>query len=251
MSLVQGAIAANRFGMGARPDEILAASSDPRGWLKAQIRPSAALIPADGLMTVEQVFTERRDAYADMMSSGAPAAKLTAKKSDGPAARPAAGTPQQQAVRKEIQKEARDGLQTEIQARSRHAASTADPFAERWARFWSNHFTVAARNAQLIGIVGPFERDAIRPNLFGSFANLLGNATFHPTMLIYLDANRSIGPSTDVAQRRNAGLNENLAREILELHTLGVGSGYTQADVIEFAKALTGWTVGGQAGAGA
>jgi uncharacterized protein (DUF1800 family) len=255
MSLLQGAIAANRFGLGARPGEILAASSDPRGWLKAQIRPDAAVIPAEGLMSVEQVFTERREAYADIMSAAGsaarPAAKRSANSPAGPPAKPAAGSPQQQAVRKEIQKESRDGLQLEIQARSRRAASTADPFAERWARFWSNHFTVAARNAQLIGIVGPFERDAIRPHAFGSFANLLGHATFHPTMLIYLDANRSIGPSTDAARRRDAGLNENLAREILELHTVGVGSGYTQADVIEFAKALTGWTVGGQGRPGA
>ena len=81
--------------------------------------------------------------------------------------------------------------------------------------------------------------------MFGNFQALLGAASFHPGMLVYLDAARSIGPSTQAAQRRDAGLNENLAREILELHTLGVGSGYTQADIIEFAKALTGWTVGG------
>jgi uncharacterized protein (DUF1800 family) len=242
MSLLQGAIAANRFGLGARPGEILAASTDPRGWLKAQIRPDAALISGDGLMSVTQVFTERREAYAGMASSTAPAPPRPAD----PAAAKVDASPRLQAVRKEIQKESRDGLLLEVQARSRQAASTSDPFAERWARFWSNHFTVAARNAQLIGIVGPFEREAIRPHVFGSFAGLLGNATFHPTMLIYLDANRSIGPSTDAAQRRKAGLNENLAREVLELHTLGVGAGYSQADVIEFAKALTGWTVGGQ-----
>jgi uncharacterized protein (DUF1800 family) len=80
--------------------------------------------------------------------------------------------------------------------------------------------------------------------VFSNFQTLLGHASFHPAMLIYLDANRSIGPSTQAAQRRNAGLNENLAREIMELHTMGVGSGYTQADIIEFAKALTGWTIG-------
>ncbi|MBI1360772.1 MAG: DUF1800 family protein [Alphaproteobacteria bacterium] len=259
MSLLQGAIAANRFGLGARPGEILAASSDPRGWLKAQIRPDAALIPADGLMTVEQVFTERREAYANMSPDDL--AKLGGKRkaaadpsmqtSDGSRPEPGGQNPAlaniPQEVRKEIQKEARQGLQQEIAARSRHAAATPDPFAERWVRFWSNHFTVAARNPQLIGIVGPFERDVIRAHAFGSFAGLLGASTFHPTMLVYLDANRSIGPSTQVAERRKLGLNENLAREVLELHTMGVDTGYTQADVIEFAKALTGWTVGGQA----
>lgn len=148
-------------------------------------------------------------------------------------------------IQQQIQREAREGLQKEIEARGRHAATTTRPFAERWSRFWANHFTVAARNAQIIGLVGPFEREAIRPYVFSSFQTLLGHATFHPGMLVYLDANRSIGPSTQAAQRRNAGLNENLAREIMELHTLGVGSGYTQADIIEFAKALTGWTIGG------
>lgn len=243
MSLLEGAIAANRFGLGARPGEISAAASDARGWLKAQVRSDAAVIPADGLMSAGQVFAERREAYADLPQGGGPKRKST----DGQAT----VTPQQRMIRQQIQKEVREGLQREIEARERHAAATADPFAERWARFWSNHFTVAARNAQLIGIVGPFEREAIRPHVFGSFANLLGHATFHPTMLIYLDANRSIGPSTAVAERRKAGLNENLAREVLELHTVGVGSGYTQADVIEFAKALTGWTVGGQMRPGA
>src|SRR5262249_14303554 len=98
---------------------------------------------------------------------------------------------------------------------------------------------------QLVPMVGPFEREAIRPNVFGSFAMLLGASSFHPCMLTYLDAAKSFGPSTEMAKRRNVGLNENLAREILELHTMGVGSGYTQADIIEFAKALPGWTVGG------
>jgi uncharacterized protein (DUF1800 family) len=255
MTLLQGAIAANRFGLGARPGEILTASSDPRGWLKAQIRSDAAIISGEGLMSVEQVFEERRDAYADMAAAGGgPRPGATKRAAAGDPANTqksgAGATPAQQEVRKMIQRESRDGLQKEIKARSRFAASTQSPFAERWVRFWSNHFTVAARNAQLIGIVGPFERDVIRPNAFGSFAGLLGHATFHPTMLIYLDANRSIGPSTTAAQRRKAGLNENLAREVLELHTVGVGSGYTQADVIEFAKALTGWTVGGPGGGG-
>src|ERR1700749_898217 len=200
MTLLQGAIAANRFGLGARPGEIQAASSDPRGWLKAQIRPDAAIIPADGLMSVEQVFEERRDAYADMAATGglrpgagkrAAAANKPADGDNANAQKAGAGTTTaQQEVRKMVQRESRDGLQKEIEARSRFAASTQSPFAERWVRFWSNHFTVAARNAQLIGIVGPFERDAIRANAFGSFAGLLGNATFHPTMLIYLDSNR-------------------------------------------------------------
>lgn len=232
MSQLQAAIAATRFGMGARPGEIKGATSDPRGWLKAQIRTDAAIIPGADLLSIKQVLEARQDAY-----SGAGMAPPGAQGQGG------VRTEAQQKIQQQIQREAREGLQQEVEARSRHAATTADSFAERWLRFWANHFTVAARNAQTIGVVGPFEREAIRPHVFGRFSLLLGHASFHPGMLIYLDAVRSIGPSTMAAERRDAGLNENLAREILELHTLGVGSGYTQADIIEFAKALTGWTI--------
>jgi uncharacterized protein (DUF1800 family) len=238
MSQLQGAIAATHFGMGARPGEIEAASSDPRGWLKAQIKSDAALVPADGLMSVKQVFEARREAYGGMPPPGAPGAPGAQNPQNG------VRTEAQQKIQQQVQRETREGLAREIDARGRHAAATPASFAERWTRFWSNHFTVAARNAQIIGLVGPFEREAVRPHVFGSFAELLGASTFHPAMLTYLDANRSIGPSTEAAKRRDAGLNENLAREILELHTMGVGSGYTQADIIEFAKALTGWTIG-------
>lgn len=229
MSRLLGAIAATRFGLGARAGEIADAASDPRGWLERQIRPDAAVMPAGDLSSTQQVF----------------AARIEDAGMAGP--RPAAGGDDeaQRALQQRIQREAREGLQREIEARMRHAAATPDPFAERWLRFWSNHFTVAARNAQTIGLVGPYEREAIRPHVFGSFVSLLGRAVLHPGMLVYLDAARSIGPSTLAAQRRDAGLNENLAREVFELHTMGVGSGYSQADIVEFAKALTGWTVSG------
>jgi uncharacterized protein (DUF1800 family) len=242
MSQLQGAIAVTRFGMGARPDEIAAASSDPRGWLRAQIKADAAVIPAGNLLSAKQVFEQRQNPGG--MLPGAPGAP----RPPGPPGAPGqAGQANdlQRMILQQVQRETRDGLQKEIDARSRQAATTSSPFAERWHRFWANHFTVAARNAQVIGLVGPFESEAIRPHVFSHFQTMLGHASFHPGMLVYLDANRSIGPSTQAAQRRNAGLNENLAREIMELHTLGVGSGYTQADIIEFAKALTGWTVGG------
>lgn len=239
MSLIDGAIAANRFGLGARPGEIEAAATDARAWLVRQVRPQAAIMPNEvvaglNLKSAKTVLTERGAAYMDGVSrsdmaeaeaGGAPSADVT------------------RTVLRQVRRETRTGLQREISARALIGATSMAPFAERWARFWSNHFTVAARNAQTIGVVGPFEREAIRPHVFGSFADLLVASSFHPGMLIYLDANRSIGPSTEPARRRGAGLNENLAREILELHTMGVGSGYTQADIIEVAKALTGWTV--------
>lgn len=228
MTRLQGAIAATRFGMGARPGEIKAASSDPRGWLKAQIRSDAAVISDQGLMSVKEVFEERQDA-----ATSVPPAQ---RGKDGVASEA------QQMARQQMLRDTREALFREIAARSQQAATTPDSFAERWSRFWANHFTVAARNAQLVGLVGPFEREAIRPYIFSSFSTLLGHASFHPGMLIYLDAARSIGPSTRVAERRDAGLNENLAREIMELHTLGVNGGYGQADVQTLAAIITGWT---------
>jgi uncharacterized protein (DUF1800 family) len=93
------------------------------------------------------------------------------------------------------------------------------------------------------GLVAPFEIEAIRPNMFGRFVDLLTAVTLHPAMLLYLDNASSIGPDSRAGQRRDKGLNENLARELMELHTLGVDGGYTQADVTEMAKILTGWTI--------
>ncbi|MEL6793301.1 MAG: DUF1800 domain-containing protein, partial [Pseudomonadota bacterium] len=115
-------------------------------------------------------------------------------------------------------------------------------FYERLAWFWGDHFAVSGKNFRNRALVGRFEADAIRPNLSGRFADLLRAASLHPSMLIFLDQHKSIGPNSKAGLNRGRGLNENLAREILELHTLGVGAGYTQADVTEFAELLTGVT---------
>ena len=92
-------------------------------------------------------------------------------------------------------------------------------------------------------IAGAFEREAIRAHVLGRFADMLQAVETHPAMLIYLDNARSIGPNSQAGKNRGRGLNENLAREILELHTLGVRTVYTQDDVTSFAKVITGWTV--------
>ncbi len=133
----------------------------------------------------------------------------------------------------------------EALARARLAASTPAGFRERWTLFWCNHFTVAAKNQDTMVAVGPFEREAIRPHVFKSFAELILASSMHPGMILYLDQQQSIGPDSLAAQRRNGrvGLNENLGREIMELHSVGADAGYTQADVTEFARALTGWSV--------
>jgi uncharacterized protein (DUF1800 family) len=95
----------------------------------------------------------------------------------------------------------------------------------------------------MVGLSGTLEREAIAPNLLGSFEDLLLAVEQHPAMLIYLNNEKSFGPNSRIAKKRKIGLNENLAREIMELHTLGVDGGYSQGDVIELAKGITGWSV--------
>lgn len=147
----------------------------------------------------------------------------------------------------------RQAYVTEMQARMAHGVATDTPLLERMVLFWSNHFSVSRDKARLVGVVGAYEREVIRAHVTGRFADMLVAATRHPAMLFYLDNQQSIGPGSRQAisatekpkakKPKSVGLNENLAREILELHTLGVDGGYTQADVTSFAKVITGWTV--------
>lgn len=132
---------------------------------------------------------------------------------------------------------------SELIARLNLAVETSHPFVERWVRFWSNHFTVSARSLHLASLSGAFEREAIRPNVFGSFTDLLLASTFHPAMIIYLDNDKSYGPNSPFGRREQKGYNENLAREILELHTMGVDGGYNIDTIKELALALTGWRI--------
>ena len=230
MSLSQQArasIAVTRFGMGARPGEIAAATSDPVAYLKAQISPAGADQPVgdlasttEGLAAFSRFQMERKQARA-------------------------AGQPQ--AVVKDDFKPIREAVASEFLARMQLASATDAGFRERWALFWFNHFTVSDTKQAAIPVIGAFEREAIRPRVFGRFEDLLAASSTHPAMLLYLDQAHSIGSDSPAGLRRGGGggLNENLAREIMELHTLGVGSGYTQADVTEFARALTGWSIPG------
>ncbi|TAD77726.1 MAG: DUF1800 domain-containing protein [Sphingomonadales bacterium] len=151
--------------------------------------------------------------------------------------------------------EARRVLADDIGVRVNLAVSSPAPMIERLVHFWANHFSVSVGKPGTQFEVGPHEFAAIRPHVLGRFADMLKAAVLHPAMLLYLDQFQSIGPNAPFAQararrggdtpERPRGLNENLAREVLELHTLGVDGGYTQADVTEFARALTGWTVPG------
>ena len=223
------AIATNRFGLGARPGELAACAGDPRGWLEAQLNRGPAVIPDPGLQstatmvaTIDKVRAQNRDAKA--------AADVNAVVKLGEIYRPV--------------------YVGEVAARLRQAATTDRPFLERITQFWSNHFAVSVDKAVVLGVAGSYEREAIRPNVLGSFAQLLLAVERHPAMLLYLDNFRSVGPDSLLAGRaqeragRTLGINENLAREIMELHTLGVNGGYTQADVTAFAKVITGWSIG-------
>ena len=117
------------------------------------------------------------------------------------------------------------------------------PFRERLVDFWMNHFTVSRRNGLAGLLVGTLERDAVRPHVTGRFADMLVAVTTHPAMLVYLDNTGSVGPNSPFGARSRRGLNENLAREVLELHSLSPAGGYTQGDVEQLARILTGLTV--------
>ncbi|USD62834.1 DUF1800 domain-containing protein [Vibrio sp. SCSIO 43140] len=136
-----------------------------------------------------------------------------------------------------------ENFQTIVHARNLQTLTTPLGFQERLIQFWSNHFAISADNRRVRPIAAGIENEVIRELWSIDFPSMLLAVCQHPTMLMYLDNHRSIGPNSKAGQKRNKGLNENLAREILELHTLGVDGGYSQNDVIELAQGLTGWTV--------
>ncbi len=274
---LNGAIAVTRFGLGARPGEIEEAARDPHGWLKAQIvsagadQPAAYPLPAPPPPAKLLIPIASTPAAGPMMGGAPPMGPpIPAPPPFQPVLLsfvPGEPLPTMQAAYRTFSlyqdqtklakgdNEARkaaaapiyQAANEEILARARLAATTPAGFRERWALFWSNHFTVAAKDTPVTVAVGPFEREAIRPHVFGRFEDMLVAASRHPGMLLYLDQVQSIGPGSPTGIKRagKVGLNENLGREIMELHTVGADAGYTQADVTEFARALTGWTMGG------
>jgi uncharacterized protein (DUF1800 family) len=146
-----------------------------------------------------------------------------------------------------VEGEARAALANLVRSEARAWAErrllSPEPFRDRLVDFWANHFTVSRRVGVVGALCGPLEREAIRPHVTGRFADMLVAVTRHPAMLVYLDNHTSLGPNSRAGQRIGRGLNENLAREVLELHSLSPSGGYTQQDVQELAKILTGWSV--------
>jgi uncharacterized protein (DUF1800 family) len=250
------AIAANRFGLGARPGDARSIGTDPRGWLQAQLAAPRAGPPA-GQPESARVLTEVRELRVTRQVAAQVRANL--RPQPAPPAPPASAATagiDEQAIR-EFGTFIREHYLEQTAQRHRLAIATDAPFVERLVHFWSNHFAVSADKQPLAALAGLYEQEAIRPYVTGNFYELLLAAERHPAMILYLDNQASMGASSTAATlvRRNRGrelgLNENLAREILELHTLGVDGGYSQADVTEFAKILTGWSIGGALGQGA
>ena len=283
--MTDAAIALNRFGLGARPGD--AVPDDPRRWLidqfdRYQPRPPAlATAPtalqagqqlADYQAARQEVRQERREnpdapqrPRRRAMAAEPAMAAMDGGEAMAPADRRPAGprqvagedaAPMSDAERSAMamRRQGRMLYTASIGLRMNAALTAPAPFVERLVHFWANHFAISADGMRVVGFAGPFEFEAIRPHVLGSFRDMLFAVERHPAMLMYLDQAQSVGPNSilvqNAARRPNAanrrvGLNENLAREIMELHTLGVRTGYSQGDVTEFARAMTGWTVAG------
>jgi uncharacterized protein (DUF1800 family) len=205
---LQVAHALVRFGLGRRGTEPL--PTDPGAWLRAQLHgpdPTPLPIPASTAIGLGALREDRQN-------------------------KPAPG-----------QSRARAIYRQDATAELDNALTTPAPFRERLVWFWTNHFTISLRRGQCAGVAGAFVEEAIRPHVTGRFADMLLAVMHHPAMLLYLDNVGSVGPDSPAGQRSKRGLNENLARECLELHTVSPAAGYTQADVTNFAKLLTGWSI--------
>lgn len=207
--------AASRFGLGLSLKEKEAIGSAPLDWVMKQT------------------------------SGNANSNKLTSLAKEGKAmfasTFPPPETPE---AKKEYRKLAQKHYVTYVNARFEHQTHSTTPFIERLVNFWSNHFALSIDKTPMITPLAiAFEVEAIRPHILGNFTDMLLASSRHPAMLLYLDNARSTGPDSMAGTRRNIGLNENLAREILELHTLGVNGGYSQDDVIALARIITGWSL--------
>jgi uncharacterized protein (DUF1800 family) len=244
------AIAANRFGLGARPGELAAIGSSGPEWLRAQLRGPAPEITGEALQSsagiLAQIYDLRRAIRLERMRADG-----LGEDGAGAAADSAAAI----GAFKKLPQLIRPIYLAEAGARFRQSVSTERPFLERLTQFWSNHFAVSADKSALAALAGSYEREAIRPHVLGNFTDLLLATERHPAMLLYLDNQMSMGPDSRAArniERRNpdrrTGINENLARETLELHTVGVDGGYTQTDVTAFSEVLTGWSIAGPQG---
>lgn len=225
-------IAAIRFGMGLSP----------------QIAPPASVDDMLAQLTGPDVAAQRipiptfTDVYPSPMDFREASRVLNA----------ARGTDGEDAARDHqmvLRAAGRGAVATHMAAELARSVHTTDGFRERLTRFWADHFTVRAGNNISRHMVSAYIEEAIRPHVNGRFADMLVAVVGSPLMILYFNQHQSMGPNSRAAQNRDRGLNENLARELLELHTLGVGGAYTQDDVRQLAELLTGVTFRADRGA--
>jgi uncharacterized protein (DUF1800 family) len=251
----EAALALHRFGFGPRPGSIAAIASDPRGAVLAELdRPNVGQVASAGLMSSGAIsrvafeFNAERQARERLETRRREAERQEAERRAAEGAtvdaasmeRPMQARPEMAAPAAPPETPMRQNFFREARAHYEPALNAEIGFVERLVWFWSNHFCV---NADGTVMAGAYEREAIRPHVLGRFVDMLLAAEGHPAMLVYLDNVQSMGPGSVAGINNNRGLNENLAREILELHTLGVRTVYSQDDVTSFAKVITGWTI--------
>jgi uncharacterized protein (DUF1800 family) len=281
-------VALNRFGFGARggaSGDFVNAASDPRGFVKAELnRPNGVLLEVPGLLSTPalgravfayqyEIQQARNAAAKSGAATEAPPApddkaqrrnlslsgiamEIQGKEPPMPspdnkaaAAAPEAMQPNAPRPPPQPLNIIQKTFRAEALARLQRGIIADCGFVERLVVFWSNHFCISAGKGGLARMwAGSFEREAIRPHVLGRFGDMLQAVEQHPAMLFFLDNQQSLGPESRAGENRKRGLNENLAREILELHTLGVDGGYSQDDVTSLARIITGWTYAGRQG---
>lgn len=230
-------IAAHRFGFGAS-EQLINAIEQPHSWLLTQITPSSV----EAEMSALNVDWSSQQAMQGMLVYRQQKKQEKQKASESDGNMMAAGS---SVTKKELNKQSYKLVNRTIG----QGISSERPFYWRLVDFFSNHFSVSASGQQMRILAPTLELEAVGPNISGYFSDMLLAVERHPAMILYLNNEQSIGPNSKVGKRSKGkkGLNENLAREILELHTLGVGAGYDQADVTEFARAITGWSIDNKA----
>jgi uncharacterized protein (DUF1800 family) len=213
--IIDAVTAATRFGFAAKSGDIEVIARDPRGWVLGQLArppaPAAGDLPTAAAMVTAELEMRRNKGDLD--------------------------------ARHAFEERAKAAYIAEMGARLDAAIASDTPLLDRLTYFWSNHFTVSILRPVVRGVAGAFEREAIRPHITGRFSDMLLAVARHPAMLLYLDNAISVGPNSPAGLRRDKGLNENLGRELLELHTLGVDGGYSQSDVEALARIITGWSL--------
>jgi uncharacterized protein (DUF1800 family) len=260
--LTAGAVALQRFGLGSKPGQGEAARAQVRETLLAEIAAGSvaqpAGVPFSGAAEIGKALydfedRQKQEREARRVAVAPPPGGAQGMPAAGAAPQAPSAEPQNQMT--PAAKPSNEPAlpyrtyRDEVKARVDLALAAETGFGERLVMFWSNHFCIGATKSNMCRIMaGAYEREAIRPHVFGRFEDMLIAAESHPAMLDFLDNRQSVGPNSPAGRRRGRGLNENLAREIMELHTLGVSGGYAQADVTNLARIITGWTVVGREG---